>query len=107
MSSIPASAMPDSPADRLPGCPELQVPAGTISLANANLYRMMDLLANSDNLPFDRHLTFIERIAAVQEKLLGIRKAIYQLDCAITDRKSGKQQQHGHAIGRGHPGLLG
>ncbi len=91
MSSTPASAMPDT-ADLLPGRPELQIPASTIALADANLYRMMDQLAASDILHFDRHLQFIERIAAVQEKLLGIRKAIFQLDCAITNRKSGTRQ---------------
>ncbi len=86
MSSAPASASPFAPADLLPGCPELQVPSGTISLAEANLYRMMDLLASSDILSFDLHLKYIERIAAVQEKLLAMRKAIFQLDCAAADQ---------------------
>ncbi len=90
MSSTSASANSAS-ADLLPGCPTLQVPAGTIDRADANLYRMMDLLADSDNLPFDLHLKYIERIAAVQEKLLGIRKAIYQLDCAAANRQTANQ----------------
>ncbi len=59
----------------MPDHPALEIPAATLTLADADLHHLMEQLAYSDNFPYENHLKFLECLVAVHEQLLAIRKA--------------------------------